>query len=162
MENINESVVNNLINIKASISTCESCTGGLIASSIVDVAGASWCFNEGYITYSNEAKQKNAFVSSDTLLKYGAVSSQTASEMAEGIRRQASATFGVASTGIAGPDGGTKEKPVGLVYIACSFGDKTFVRRLQLDGNRQQVRDKACKEALKLVLDCIEIYKEQM
>ena len=100
------------------VAVAESCTGGMICSMLVEQAGASACFAEGYVTYSNEAKEKNLGVSHEVLEACGAVSEQTARQMAEGVRRRGEADYGVATTGIAGPDGGTAEKPVGLVYIA--------------------------------------------
>ena len=148
-------VVKELIAGSYTVATAESCTGGMIASTIVDYPGASDCFNEGYVTYSNEAKMKNLNVSEATLIKYGAVSEETAREMAMGVRKKASADFGLSSTGIAGPGGGTKEKPVGLVYIACAYGDKCLVRKLQLKGDRTSVRRQTTEEALLLLEKCI-------
>lgn len=149
-------IVDRLASMNMTVATAESCTGGLIASSIVDIAGASDCFNEGYITYSNEAKMRNLSVKESTLMQYGAVSTQTAKEMAMGVRKKAHADFGIASTGIAGPGGGSPEKPVGLVYIACAYDDKCQVRQLNLSGDRSRVRHQAADEALQLLSDCID------
>ena len=149
-------IVDRLASMNMTVATAESCTGGLIASSIVDIAGASDCFNEGYITYSNEAKMRNLSVKESTLMQYGAVSTQTAKEMAMGVRKKAHADFGIASTGIAGPGGGSPEKPVGLVYIACAYDDKCQVRQLNLLGDRSQVRHQAADEALQLLSDCMD------
>ncbi|WP_406544694.1 CinA family protein [Pseudobutyrivibrio sp.] len=149
-------IVDRLASMNMTVATAESCTGGLIASSIVDIAGASDCFNEGYITYSNEAKMRNLSVKESTLMQYGAVSTQTAKEMAMGVRKKAHADFGIASTGIAGPGGGSPEKPVGLVYIACAYDDKCQVRQLNLLGDRIQVRHQAADEALQLLSDCMD------
>ena len=149
-------LISKLSQANLTVATAESCTGGLIASSIVDVAGASDCFNEGYITYSNEAKMKNLGVNAKTLEAYGAVSEQTAAEMAKGVRRVASADFGLSSTGIAGPGGGSPSKPVGLVYLACAYGaDKCQIVKLNLSGDRSQVRQAAAKEAIKLLTNCL-------
>ena len=104
---------------KLHVTTAESCTGGLIAGALVNVPGISKWFGEGYVTYSNEAKERLLGVSHETLETYGAVSEQTAREMAEGAAKAADADVSVVSTGIAGPDGGTAQKPVGLVYIGC-------------------------------------------
>ncbi|MCF0127199.1 MAG: CinA family protein [Pseudobutyrivibrio sp.] len=145
------------MSLKLTVATAESCTGGLIAASIVDVSGASECFNEGFITYSNEAKMKNLGVKKDTLEAYGAVSKETAKEMAIGVRKKAGADFGISSTGIAGPTGGTKEKPVGLIYIACAFDNKVEVRQLNLKGDRTSNRNETVKEAIKLLNYCIGI-----
>lgn len=142
---------------KLTVSTAESCTGGLIASSIVDIAGASDCFNEGYITYSNEAKMKNLGVKDATLTAHGAVSPETATEMAKGVKKKANSDFGISSTGIAGPGGGSPKKPVGLVYIACAYQDnKCVVKELRLKGDRSEVRHQAAIEALKLLDECID------
>lgn len=144
-----------------SVATAESCTGGLIASSIVDVPGASDCFNEGYVTYSNEAKMKNLGVKDSTLTAYGAVSYETATEMANGVRKKAKADFGISSTGIAGPGGGSPKKPVGLVYVGCAFGqDQCKVLELHLKGDRTQVRQAAASEALKLLEECLNNIEE--
>ncbi len=149
-------LVSKLSQANYTVATAESCTGGLIASSIVDVPGASDCFNEGYVTYSNEAKMKNLGVRAKTLESYGAVSKQTAMEMAKGVRSTASADFGVSSTGIAGPCGGSPIKPVGLVYVACAYGDdKCQVKELHLSGDRSQVRQAAANEAIKLLTNCL-------
>ena len=149
------SLVERLSSKKLSVATAESCTGGLIASTIVDVPGASDCFNEGYITYSNEAKMKNLSVKDITLSRFGAVSPETAREMAVGVKEKASADFGVASTGIAGPGGGSPTKPVGLVYIACAYKDECQVKELRLKGDRTQVRNAAALEALGLLEECL-------
>ena len=133
------------------ITTAESCTGGLIAAALVNVPGISGQFGEGYITYSDGAKEKLLGVSHATLAGHGAVSLQTAQEMACGARNAAGADIAVISTGIAGPDGGTKEKPVGLVYVACACGDIIKVERHIFGGDRQQIRKEAVKAALALV-----------
>lgn len=134
------------------ITTAESCTGGLIAAALVNVPGISECFQEGYITYSNEAKEKLLGVSHETLKQFGAVSSQTAEEMARGAKRAANADISIVSTGIAGPGGGTKEKPAGLVYLGCCYRDVVKTERRQFCGSRQEVRQAAVKAALELVL----------
>ena len=138
------------------ITTAESCTGGLIAATLVNVPGISSHLGAGYITYSNEAKETLLGVSRKTLEQYGAVSVQTAAEMARGARRAAGADLSVISTGIAGPDGGTKEKPVGLVYLACACKDGVNVERHLFDGDRQAVRRASVEAALALVLHVIQ------
>lgn len=137
------------------VATAESCTGGLVAGRIVNVAGASWVFNEGYITYSNEAKSRLLGVPAPLITEKGAVSEETAREMAIGVAHVANAEVGVATTGIAGPDGGTKEKPVGTVFIACSVNNKVTVRECHFDGNREQVRNSAVEYALELACECV-------
>lgn len=146
-----EIVVELLLKKQLTITTAESCTGGLIGATLVNVPGVSSVFKEGYITYANESKQKLLGVSQDTLAKYGAVSEQTAREMAEGAVKAANADVSIAVTGIAGPDGGTAEKPVGLVYMACAYNGKTVVRRHVFDGDRLKVRSTTVLYALDLV-----------
>lgn len=138
------------------ISFSESCTGGLIAATLVNVSGSSNVFDCSFVTYANEAKEKLLGVSHDTLEKYGAVSEQTAYEMAEGCIKVSGADIAVVTTGIAGPGGGTKDKPVGLVYIGCSYQGKTFVERFDFSGDRIRVRKRAVEEAMKLALETIE------
>ena len=162
MSDINEIVVNKLKELQATIATAESCTGGLIAATIVNVSGASSVFNEGYITYANEAKVKNVGVLQETLDTFGAVSEEVAHQMAVGVKTTARADFGISSTGIAGPTGGTKDKPVGLVYISCAYLDKVVVRKLNLNGNRDVIRNQAVENALELLSDCIDLYKESL
>ena len=146
-----DKVIKLLIEHHLTITTAESCTGGLIAATLVNVPGVSGQFEEGYITYSNEAKEKLLGVSHETLEKYGAVSSQTAEEMAKGAKKAAHADISIISTGIAGPDGGTKEKPVGLVYLACALGEETEMERHIFSGDRQEVRQASVQAALALV-----------
>ena len=143
---------------KMIITTVESCTGGMLAAKIVNVSGASGVFNEGFITYANSAKETYAGVSAETLEKYGAVSSQVAMEMAQGAAEKTGADVAVSVTGIAGPDGGTKEKPVGLVYIGCRVKEKVWVEKYCFDGNRTEVRKRATKQALILMKQCITEY----
>ena len=133
------------------MTTAESCTGGLLAGRIVNVPGTSEVFREGFITYANKAKRKYLDVSKSTLKKYGAVSEQTAKEMATGAVFATDSDTSVAVTGIAGPDGGTEEKPVGLVYIATYMKDSVKVERYQFKGNRAKIREQAVVKALDLL-----------
>lgn len=144
-------VVDRLIKSKKTISCAESCTGGLLSGKITNVSGASKVFNRGIISYSNISKIENLNVPEHVLEKYGAVSEETAKYMAIGVREVAKTDIGVSVTGIAGPTGGTKEKPVGLVYIGYSDKDKVIVKKLELDGNREKVRELACKNLLDLI-----------
>ena len=137
------------------ITAAESCTGGLIAGTLVNVAGASDVFGEAYVTYSNEAKQRLVGVRAETLEQFGAVSEETAYEMAAGAARTAGADVGLSSTGIAGPGGGTPEKPVGLVYIGCCVRGEVQVRRLNLHGDREQNRMDTVKAALELAAEML-------
>ena len=133
------------------VSTAESCTGGLVAARLVNYPGISAALNEAHVTYANEAKVKYCGVKPETLAAFGAVSEQTAREMAEGLRQKSGADIAAATTGIAGPGGGTKEKPVGLVYVACADKDGVRVERLQLSGSRERVRNLAALRALDMI-----------
>ncbi|MBQ9610810.1 MAG: CinA family protein [Lachnospiraceae bacterium] len=135
-----EQLVKYLIDNKLTITTAESCTGGMISSSLVNVPGASWVLNEAHITYANEAKMKILGVKKKTLDTYGAVSEETAYEMAEGAAKIADADCAIAVTGVAGPDGGTKDKPVGTVYAGFYIKGKIVVERYNFDGDRYEVR----------------------
>ena len=122
------------------LSVAESCTGGLVAGSCVDIPGSSKFFLEGCVTYTNDAKMRRLGVSSETLARHGAVSEECAREMAEGMRKTSGADYAVSTTGIAGPDGGTPEKPVGTVYVALACASGTQVLKLQLHGDRERIR----------------------
>ena len=126
-----EVVGNMLIEKNISISCAESCTGGLFAGALTDIPGISAVFERGIVTYSNRAKMEELGVSSDTLERYGAVSPQTACEMAEGLKEKTGSDLCISVTGIAGPDGGTEEKPVGLVYIGISYEGRTEAVKCQ-------------------------------
>ena len=141
------------------ITTAESCTGGLVAAALVDYPGISACLDEAHVTYANEAKVRYCKVKQETLDAHGAVSIETAREMAEGLREKAGADIALATTGIAGPGGGTKEKPVGLVYVACASEHETKVVRLQLSGDRRQVREQTVRHALQMALDAAKQYE---
>lgn len=130
------------------ISTAESCTGGLVASKLINYPGISSVFLEGAVTYSNEAKVRTLGVSKETLNKFGAVSEETAKEMAMGIAKRCNAKIGISTTGIAGPGGGSEEKPVGLVYVGLYIDGEILVKKLNLLGTRQEIRNKATKYAL--------------
>ena len=125
---------------KLTLATAESCTGGLISQMLTNIPGISSVFMGGAVTYSNDAKEECLGVRRDTLLQYGAVSRHTAEEMAAGVRSRLKTDIGVAVTGIAGPDGGTPEKPVGLVYIGLSSEKGTVTKELRLLGNRKRIR----------------------
>ncbi len=152
---LEKSIIDLLESNKMTLSTVESCTGGLIASSIVSVSGASEVFKCGLVTYSNKSKRKLAGVKKGTLDKYGAVSSQVATEMAKGGAGVTKSDVCIAVTGIAGPDGGTDEKPVGLVYIACCVNGKVKVQEYHFSGNRNKIRLLSATNALILARECI-------
>lgn len=150
-ESLEDVVVKLLAQNKLTLALAESCTGGLLAGRIVNVAGASSVLGEGFITYSNEAKQKYLGVNVQTLKNFGAVSVETAIEMANGVAKTAGSSASLAITGIAGPEGGTEEKPVGLVYVACYLKGKVTVEELRLKGNRQKIRNSTVIYALNLL-----------
>jgi len=133
------------------VATAESCTGGLIAALLVNYPGISASLYEAHVTYANEAKVRYCGVRPETLTRYGAVSEQTAREMAEGLRARSGADIAVSTTGIAGPTGGTPEKPVGLVYIAVAGAKGVTVARNQFSGDRAHVRAQAALTALEMV-----------
>lgn len=133
------------------LATAESCTGGTLAGRITDIPGSSEVFERAYVTYSNRAKVEDLGVSPDTLDKYGAVSRETALEMVNGLKQKTGASVGVAITGIAGPGGGTEEKPVGLVFVAAYVKDKVICKKLELAGNRERIRNDACLHALDMI-----------
>ena len=137
------------------IATAESCTGGLIGAAIVNVAGASEVFEQGLITYSDQAKMQLLGVNPATLDARTAVSHETAGEMAMGAARSAGAQVALASTGIAGPGGGTEDKPVGLVYLACYVCGQVTVRTCRFKGNRSEIRLQAVESALELAVKCL-------
>lgn len=145
---LEEQIVDLMCEKKVTLATAESCTGGMLASRIIDVPGVSDVFKAGFVTYANEAKQNLIGVKEETLAQFGAVSEQTAKEMVLGAIKAGKADMAVATTGIAGPGGGTKEKPVGLVYIACGSADDIVVERCFFDGNRKEIRQASVEHAL--------------
>lgn len=138
------------------LSTAESCTGGGIAAALTEIPGSSEWFVGGFVTYSNEWKMKQLDVSAETLRQHGAVSSQTVGEMLEGLLENGGADLGMAVSGIAGPGGGTPEKPVGTVYIGVAGRDWKRVERWQFDGGRADVRRATIVTALKMMLEEVE------
>lgn len=154
IETLEETVVRKLLSRGMTIATAESCTGGLLAKRITDVAGASDVFEMGAVTYANRIKEQVLGVSAQTLEQYGAVSPETAREMAEGIRKAAGSDIGIGITGIAGPGGGSTEKPVGLVYIAMSTAEKMVVCR-KSTGSRVRSREWNRHTAASCALDLV-------
>lgn len=150
-ENLEDVIVKLLQEKGYTLTTAESCTGGLLTGTLVNVPGVSDVLKEGFITYSNEAKMKYLGVKQETLKSFGAVSPQTAEEMAKGAATTAKADAALAITGIAGPDGGTKEKPVGLVYIGSYVKGRVDIKELHLTGNRRKIRETAVIYALDLL-----------
>jgi len=144
-----EKTIGNLLREKGyTLSIAESCTGGLICDRITNVSGSSDYFMGGMVTYSNESKAEHLGIPLNYIKKYGAVSSQVARRMAQGVRKAFHTTFGLSATGVAGPTGGTKRSPVGRVLIGISDGRRTWVRKLDLKGNRREIKEKATEKAL--------------
>lgn len=137
-----------LVEKNLTIAVAESCTGGLVSSSLINYPGISSVFLEGCVTYSNESKMKRLGVKKETLEDFGAVSEQTAIEMAEGIAKGFGANIGISTTGVAGPGGGTEEKPVGLVYTAIYINGKTIVKKNIFNGDRRKIRLRATRDLL--------------
>ncbi|RLF39573.1 MAG: competence protein ComA [Thermoplasmata archaeon] len=137
------------------IATAESCTGGLIGHTLTNISGSSDYYDRGIISYSNRAKMELLGVPEELLKKYGAVSKEVAKAMAEGVRARSKVDIGISTTGIAGPTGGTKEKPVGLVYIGISTKDETVVEKFQFHGDRLENKNSTCKAALEMLLETL-------
>jgi len=137
------------------IATAESCTGGLIAHALTNISGSSDYFDRGVVSYTNKSKIELLGVPEVLIKKHGAVSEEVAKAMADGIRKKSKVDIGLATTGIAGPTGGTKDKPVGLVYIAVSNSDRTLVKKFQFTGNRLENKESTCNAALVMLLDSL-------
>ncbi len=138
------------------IATAESCTGGLIAHKLTNVPGSSEYFKGGVVSYSNEVKMKLLGVREETLKEYGAVSEQTAREMANGVRKLLDVDIAIATTGIAGPGGATPTKPVGLVYASLSSPEKTIVKKFVFKGEREENKESFANAALNILLEYLE------
>jgi nicotinamide-nucleotide amidase len=123
------------------LATAESCTGGMIAAACTDLAGSSQWFERGFVTYSNEAKTEMLGVPAELIAKHGAVSEEVVRAMAEGAMRHSRAQVSIAVTGVAGPSGGSAEKPVGTVWVGWSTADTSHAQRLALHGSRQKIRE---------------------
>jgi nicotinamide-nucleotide amidase len=145
------SLLDNLRKNGHKLTTAESCTGGLIAAAITDIAGSSDIFDRGFVTYSNQSKIDMLGVSPATLGAHGAVSEQTCREMLQGAIKNSGANIAIATTGIAGPSGGSPEKPVGLVYIGILQYSNMRIVKLHLSGSRAQVRAEAVERAFELL-----------
>lgn len=144
---------------KLKIATAESCTGGLISHTLTNISGSSDYFDRGIISYSNRAKKELLDVPKSMLKKYGAVSKQVAEIMAKSVRKKSKVDIGISSTGIAGPTGGTRDKPVGLVYIGISTEEKTFSKKFLFSGNRLQNKNNTCHAALQMLYDHLKTIK---
>lgn len=159
---LEKAVVDLLLANHLTVATTESCTGGLLAARLINVPGVSEVFKAGYVTYSNKAKRKLVGVKKSNLLKHGAVSDVVAKEMAKGAAIFTKADVTVSITGVAGPDGGTKEKPVGLVYIACNVKGNIEVKEYHFSGSREKIRQSSVASALTLLRQCVLQYMSQV
>ena len=151
-----EKLIGDLLRRKGrTLAIAESCTGGLICDRITDVSGSSDYFMGGMVTYSNASKAKHLGIPLDYIKRYGAVSPQVAKKMAQGVRRTFNTTFGLSTTGVAGPTGGTKRSPVGRVFIALAERRKVRVKKLDLKGNRREIKERATETALRFLYEIL-------
>lgn len=150
-EDLAEKIGDLLRDANFSLSVAESCTGGLVSNLITNVSGSSDYFDRGFVTYSDNAKIELLGVPSSCLLNFGAVSRAVAEEMADGARRNSGTDVGLSTTGFAGPTGGTKEKPIGLVFIGIAGADGVVSEKFNFSGGRLDVKRKAAEQALELL-----------
>jgi nicotinamide-nucleotide amidase len=144
-----EKTIGDLLRKKGwTLSIAESCTGGVMCDRITNVPGSSDYFEGGMVNYSNESKAKHLGISLDYIKKYGAVSPQVAKQMAQGVRKTFNTTFGLSTTGVAGPTGGTKRSPIGRVFIGIARGRRTWVKREDLKGGRREIKRDATERGL--------------
>ena len=156
MSNLSLKILKLLTKKKLTLSFAESCTGGLLASSITSFSGSSKVFNMGLITYSNNAKVKLLKVPKKTITKYGAVSYETCLSMVKNLSKISRSNISISITGVAGPNGGTKEKPVGLVYIGLKKGSKTIIKKnLFKSKKRVSIQKATVNQALKMILNIL-------
>lgn len=155
-KDIDEVVLNKLIDKKLTISFAESCTGGKLVSSLIKYSGASEVVDTGIVTYTNASKVRELNVREEILQTYGAVSHQTCYEMVKGLIEKTGSDIGISVTGIAGPSGGTTEKPVGLVYIGIGFGGEIFTFENKFTGDRELIQNRTVIKALKIIYDFLE------
>ena len=157
--NLEEIVVNKLIKHQFTIATAESCTGGLIGNRITEVPGSSNVYKGSIVAYSNSVKINNLGIDKNNLEKYGAVSREIAGEMARQVRKTFNSKIGVSTTGIAGPGGGTKEKPIGLVYVALSSKEDLVIKKYHFHSNRNKNKIRSSQAVLKIIQDYCENYE---
>ena len=151
-----EKAIGDLLRQKGwTLSIAESCTGGLICDRITDVSGSSDYFMGGMVTYSNESKAKHLGIPLRYIRKHGAVSPQVARRMARGVRKAFGTTFGLSTTGVAGPTGGTRRSPVGRVFVGLAAGRKVWVKKLDLKGTRREIKEKATEKALQFFYETL-------
>ncbi|MCM1144022.1 MAG: competence/damage-inducible protein A [Blautia sp.] len=159
---LEKAVVDLLCANHLTVSTVESCTGGMLSARLINVPGVSEVYKTGYITYSNKSKRKILGIKKSLLEKHGAVSPEIAKEMAKGAALFTKADVAVGITGLAGPEGGSEEKPVGLVYIACSVCGRVTVQEYHFSGNRMKIRESSVSAALSLMRECILQYYSEV
>lgn len=159
---LEKAVVDLLVANKLTACTVESCTGGMLSARLINVPGVSEVFKSGYVTYSNKSKRKLLGIKKNILMKHGAVSEQIAREMAKTAATLARTDVSVSTTGIAGPDGGTPEKPVGLVYIGCNVCGRVTVKECHFHGTREKIRESTVSAALSLMRECILQYYSEV
>ena len=156
MSNLSLKIVELLTKKKLSVSFAEACTGGLLASSITSISGSSKVFNMGLVTYSNNAKVKLLQVPKKTITKYGAVSYETCLSMVKNLSKISKANISISITGVAGPNGGTKAKPVGLVYIGLKKGSKIIVKKNYFKSKKRiSIQKATARHALKMILNIL-------
>ncbi len=156
MSNLSLKILKLLTKKKLTLSFAESCTGGLLASSITSFSGSSKVFNMGLVTYSNNAKVKLLKVPKKTITKYGAVSYETCLSMVKNLSKISGSNISISITGVAGPNGGTKEKPVGLVYVGLKKGSKTIIKKnLFKSKKRVSIQKATVNQALKMILNIL-------
>ena len=159
---LEKAVVDLLVANKLTACTVESCTGGMLSARLINVPGVSEVFKSGYVTYSNKSKRRLLGIKKNILVKHGAVSEQIAREMAKTAAALARADVSISTTGIAGPDGGTPEKPVGLVYIGCNVCGRITVKECHFHGSRERIRESTVAAALALLRECILQYYSEL
>jgi nicotinamide-nucleotide amidase len=147
-----EKVIGDLLRERRwTLSIAESCTGGLISDRITDVSGSSDYFEGGMVTYSNESKARHLGIPLDYIKRYGAVSPQVAKRMAQGVRKAFNTTFGLSTTGVAGPTGGTKRSPIGRVFIGVASGKRTWVKQEDFKGSRREIKKQAAERSIEFL-----------
>ena len=147
-----EKLIGGLLREKGwTLSIAESCTGGLVSDRITNISGSSDYFMGGMVTYSNESKAKHLGIPLDYIKRYGAVSPQVARMMAQGVRETFGTTFGLSTTGVAGPTGGTKKSPIGRVFFGFADGRRTWVKKLDLKGSRREIKKQAAERSLEFL-----------
>jgi nicotinamide-nucleotide amidase len=156
LKSLAEEVGNLLLAGKLTLGLAESCTGGLLAAAITEIPGSSEYFNGGIVAYHNKVKKKTLKVPGPCLRKFGAVSAETAAAMARGARKATTGKIGLSITGIAGPSGGTKDKPVGLVYVGLDARKVKIIRQFNFSGSRQEIRQAACIKSLELLREFLQ------